>query len=211
MKSRHLLCSLARLSIIVTHGILFFSALTLLHNVQGRPLAKVADNIEINLRSDASTSKEEQSLIKRGGKGMDRHLFAGATAATLASLTAVLSLTANSIKASDQNKYGVSRKGGALLPPSAASPPNANNTTQPGSAIASPVAAIRSQIAPNPRAAIQVPLLTGNYTVINNYYPSRGTLQRRQGGEDEEVSRETLAFPGCSVKMTNDMTLPGLD
>lgn len=57
-----------------------------------------------------SLPPQDVALVKRGGKGMNRHLAAAAFAASLATVTATLSVFANGLKAHDQDKYGVSKK-----------------------------------------------------------------------------------------------------
>ena len=57
-----------------------------------------------------SPPPQNVALVKRGGKGMNRHLAAAAFAASLATVTATLSVFANGLKAHDQDKYGVSKK-----------------------------------------------------------------------------------------------------
>jgi len=50
-------------------------------------------------------SPDEIELQKRGGKGMDRHLFASAAAATLAMGTAAMGVSTYSLRLHDWNKY----------------------------------------------------------------------------------------------------------
>lgn len=49
--------------------------------------------------------EQQQELQKRGGKGMDRHLFASAAAATLAMGTAAMGVSTYSIRLNDWHKY----------------------------------------------------------------------------------------------------------
>jgi hypothetical protein len=69
----------------------------------------IIHQLEDRRRDDGA---EELPLEKRGGGGMSRHLFAASTAATLALGTASLGIFYNSLKAYDQDKYGVSKKTG---------------------------------------------------------------------------------------------------
>ncbi|UZJ57542.1 hypothetical protein CBS101457_006862 [Exobasidium rhododendri] len=69
-------------------------------------------NTDAGIKSGKGGEMADVSFQKRGGKGMSRHLFTASLSAAIAVSTAGVSLFANSLKAHDQDKYGVSRKAG---------------------------------------------------------------------------------------------------
>lgn len=71
--------------------------------VYGLPLGSDSDSITKSYYTP--TVSEQQELQKRGGKGMDRHLFASAAAATLAMGTAAMGVSTYSIRLNDWHKY----------------------------------------------------------------------------------------------------------
>ncbi|PWN34503.1 uncharacterized protein FA14DRAFT_31052 [Meira miltonrushii] len=71
--------------------------------VYGLPLGSNSDSLTKSYYTPPKS--EQQELQKRGGKGMDRHLFASAAAATLAMGTAAMGLSTYSIRLNDWHKY----------------------------------------------------------------------------------------------------------
>lgn len=135
---------------------------------------------------------EELPFEKRGGKGMSRHLAAAALAATMAVSTAGLSVFANSLKAHDQDKYGVSKKAN-LSSDKGSDKGKANGDGHGGQKVPGASTSTKSSSGKggsnDGTTSPASPTYITNITHINNYYSSNGhgSHGRRQV-EDRPVS-----------------------
>lgn len=143
---------------------------------------------------DAASAKES-SLGKRAGKGMDRHLFSSAAAASLALGTAVMGMSTYSIRLHDWKTYKAKKE----KKPSS-SPPKGEAKSKP-SAKAEP-------------ASPGSPTFNNSVVVVNNFYnqpapaakPQRRSLKgemalavRRQRTPGQDVKGVTHRCRGCST------------